>query len=161
MKRSVYHDLAETIAKNPFGIPRVNGEASKAFVDFLALIYSPEEAVLGCYLRVYPFFKTAADIAEASSLDMASVKSILKGIHAKYAAMGLPENDQHALPTIFYLFNFHHRYPEIKENDLDAAALYQQFFIEEGFYRRFGRNTGLSHHTHPSQYRGGSGGPDS
>ncbi len=47
MDRSVYYQLAESIEKNPFGIPRVNGKVSDAFVDFLTLIYLPEEAELG------------------------------------------------------------------------------------------------------------------
>jgi len=135
--KSVYYQLAETIERNPFGIPRVKGEISEAFIDFLSLIYTPAEAELGRHLNVYPMFKTAAQIADHANRDLDEVKAILDGIHAKYAAMGLPQNDQHALPTMFYIFNFHNRYPEIRENDLDAAALYQKFFIEEGFYHRY------------------------
>jgi len=137
MDRSVFYQLAETIEKNPFGIPRVNGEISAAFADFLSLIYTHEEAELGKHLNVYPFFKTAAQIADQANRDLDEVNALLSRIHAKYALMGLPRNDQHALPTMFYIFNFHNRYPEIRENDLDAAALYQIFFIEEGFYRRY------------------------
>ena len=137
MDRSVYYQLAEAIEKNPFGIPKVNETVSEAFIDFLTLIYTPQEAELGRHLSVYPFFKSLNELAALAKDSQEEVSLILEGLHARYALMGLPQNDQHALPTIFYIFNFHNRYPEIRESDLDAAALYQTFFIEEGFYRRF------------------------
>ncbi len=67
LDKAIYHELAKTIEKNPFGIPRVNGEISEAFIDFLSLIYTPEEAELARYLNVYPMFKTVAQIAERAN----------------------------------------------------------------------------------------------
>ena len=137
MKNSVYYELAKVIEKNPFGIPKVEGEISKAFIDFLKLIYTEEEARIVRYLEPYPFFKTAQQVADESGRNIEEVKAILDGAHVKYALMGLGEKDQHALPTIFYIFNYHQRYPETKAVDLEAARLYQEFFIKEGFYKRY------------------------
>jgi len=41
------------------------------------------------------------------------------------------------LPSIPTLLNLHMFYPEIKDNDLEAAKLYQQFFIKERFYKYY------------------------
>jgi len=103
MDDSIYYQLAKVIEKNPFEIPKVNGEVSKKETK-----REPQE-----------------------------ITAIFEGAHAKYALMGLMEKDQHALPTIFYIFNYHNRYPEIKSGDLEAARLYQEFFVKEGFYKRF------------------------
>jgi Pyruvate/2-oxoacid:ferredoxin oxidoreductase delta subunit len=137
MKKSEYYLLARSIEKNPFGIPHKDGDISKALIDFLKLIYTPQETGLIRFLDPYPFFKTARQVADEAGRNIDEVKAILEGAHTKYALMGLNEKDQHALPTIFYLFNYHHRYPQIKPGDLEAARLYQKFFIEEGFYKRF------------------------
>jgi NAD-dependent dihydropyrimidine dehydrogenase PreA subunit len=137
MQDLVYHQLAKSIEKNPFGVPKTHGEISKAFIEFLKLIYTSEEADVVRHLHVYPFFKTARQVADESNRDIQQVSAILEGVHAKYGLMGLSNKDQHALPTIFYIFNYHNRYPETRPGDLEAARLYQEFFIKEGFYRTF------------------------
>jgi len=137
MDDSIYYQLAKVIENNPFEIPKVNGEVSKNFIEFLKLIYTPEEADLVKHLDVYPFFKSVAQVAEETKRKPQEITAILERAHAKYALMGLMEKDQHALPTIFYIFNYHNRYPEIKPGDLEAARLYQEFFVKEGFYKRF------------------------
>jgi NAD-dependent dihydropyrimidine dehydrogenase PreA subunit len=137
MGDSVYYQVAKSLEKNPFGVPKKDSNISKAFIDFLKLIYTSEEARIVQYLDVYPFFKTAQQVADESDRDIEEIKAVLDGAHAKYSLMGLREHDQHALPTIFYIFNYHNRYPEIKPGDLKAANLYQEFFIKEGFYKRF------------------------
>jgi len=134
MAASDYHKIAQSLENNPLGIPMVRGEISQAFIDFLKLIYTPEEAAVVKHLNVYPMFKAAQDVTEESGREVEEVKAILDGAHARYALMGL--GDSHALPTIFYIFNYHNRYPEIRPGDLEAARLYKQFFIEEGFYKQ-------------------------
>ncbi len=79
MKNSVYYELAKVIEKNPFGIPKVEGEISKAFIDFLKLIYTEEEARIVRYLEPYPFFKTAQQVADESGRNIEEVKAILDG----------------------------------------------------------------------------------
>jgi ferredoxin len=135
MEDSVYYRIAQRAENNPLGIPKVDGEVSQAFIDFLKLIYTPEEAEVVQYLNVYPSFMTVREVADESGRDIEEVERILDGLNAKYALMGV--GDQHAIPTIFYIFNFHNRYPEIKPGDLEAAHLYQKFFIDEGFFRRY------------------------
>jgi len=135
MEESVYTEIAQVLKMNPLGIPMTGGEISQAFIDFLKLIYTREEAEVVKHLNVYPMFKTARDVAEESGRNIDEIRAILNGCHAKYSLMGIGDN--HALPTIFYIFNFHNRYPEIKPGDLEAARLYKQFFVEEGFYRQY------------------------
>jgi Pyruvate/2-oxoacid:ferredoxin oxidoreductase delta subunit len=137
MDDSAYYEVAKSLEKNPFGVPKKDGDISEAFIGFLRLIYTLEEAGVVRYLDVYPFFKTAQQVANESDRDVEEVKAVLDGAHAKYALMGLGEHDQHALPTIFYIFNYHNRYPQVKPGDLEAANFYQEFFIKEGFYKRY------------------------
>ncbi|UCD58549.1 MAG: 4Fe-4S dicluster domain-containing protein [Candidatus Hydrogenedentota bacterium] len=135
MKDSVYTEIAQALKMNPLGIPMTGGEISQAFIDFLKLIYTHEEAEVVKHLNVYPMFKTAHDVAAESGRDIDEIRVILNGCHARYSLMGVGDN--HALPTIFYIFNFHNRYPQIKPGDLEAARLYKQFFIDEGFYKQY------------------------
>ncbi|MBU2547476.1 MAG: 4Fe-4S binding protein [Proteobacteria bacterium] len=137
MDDAIYFQVAEAFDRNPFGVPRTGGRISTAFIEFLKLIYTRPEAEIVRHLQVYPFFKTADQAANAAGRPIDEVTAILAGLHARYALMGLPDQDQHALPTIFYLFNFHHRTPEVGPHDIEAARLYQEFFIDEGFYRLF------------------------
>ena len=43
----------------------VHGRISEAFIEFLKLIYTPEEAGVVKHLNVYPMFRTAQDVAAA------------------------------------------------------------------------------------------------
>ena len=135
MDDSAYKRIAQTLAKGLQGAPIKDGAVSPAFLEFLTLIYTPEEAEVVQYLDHLPGFMTDAQVAEAAGRDIEEVRAVLKRAHDKYALMGEPE--MQCLPTIFYILNFHHRYPDTRPGDLEAAALYREFFIEEGFYRRY------------------------
>ena len=47
-----YTRIAEHFDEGTIGAPKVNGEFSKAFVDYLKLLYRPEEAELVQHLRM-------------------------------------------------------------------------------------------------------------
>lgn len=43
----------------------------------------------------------------------------------------------YALPVYPTLLNIHQLYPEIKKDDIEAAKLYQEFFIKDEYYRHY------------------------
>jgi ferredoxin len=43
----------------------------------------------------------------------------------------------YSLPPMPILFNIHQFYPEVKSGDLEAAELYQDYFIKDKFYRYY------------------------
>jgi len=70
VNHSIYYEVAKSLEKNPFGVPKKDGDISEAFIGFLGLIYTLEEAGVVRYLDVYPFFKTAQQVANESDRDV-------------------------------------------------------------------------------------------
>ncbi|MBW1818417.1 MAG: 4Fe-4S binding protein [Deltaproteobacteria bacterium] len=135
MSNDAHMQIAEAVDRGLQGAPKVDGQISASFIEFIKLIYTPEEAEIVQHLEIFPHVKTTAEVAGASGRDIEEVTEILDGVHAKYGLMG--SGDTHCLPTVFYILNFHHRYAEVKPGDLEAAEHYQQFFVREKFYQDF------------------------
>lgn len=132
---AVYLGIAQKIDRGPLGAPKSGQEISKAFLAFLKLVYAPEQAQIIQHLQMPYKFMTAAQVAEASGKEEAEVKKILDAVSQKAAIIGL--NNMYSLPMIPMLLNNHQFYTEMKPDDLQAAKLYQQFFIKEGYYKYY------------------------
>lgn len=61
-----YLKIAEHFDEGTLGAPKVGGSFSKAFIDYLKLLYTPEEAELVQHLRMMREFTSAADVASAA-----------------------------------------------------------------------------------------------
>jgi len=133
--KSAYWDIARKVDQTLQGAPQKDGDISKDFVSFLTLIYTPAEAEVARHLDNFPQAMTVDQVAEAAGRSPEEVRPLLEAMHAKYALMG--GIDGQTLLTPFYYMNYHQRYPEIREGDLEAIRLYKKFFIEDGFYRRY------------------------
>jgi ferredoxin len=127
--------IAENIEKGILGAPKAEGELSKAFIAYLKTIYTPEEAELVQFINMPPTFISAEELAEASGQTVEKVEEILTVPAQKAAINNLGGN--YCLPQINTIVNVHMVYPDIKPEDLEAAKLYQQFFIKEGFYKNY------------------------
>jgi len=136
MKDQVYVRIAENVDKGILTAPKSDGEPSKAFIAYLKLVYTPEEANIAQYLSMEEMEapKTVEELADDSGLDVDEVRDIIVSLSRKGGVSG---QDQYVLPAVDVLINLHMWYPEIKEDDLKAAELYQQFFIEEGFHKYY------------------------
>jgi ferredoxin len=130
---ALYLRIAETIDRNPLGAPKSGGAFSPAFLAYLQLLYSPAEARVVQHLQMPSEFMSAARAAKLAGGDEAEVKAVLEGLVRRGAIMAI--NGSYALPQIPLLLNSHQFRAELKPEDLEAARLYQQFFIEEGFYK--------------------------
>ncbi len=131
MKNDPYTKIAENIDKNPLTAPKSGLGFSKAFIEYLELIFTPEEAKIIQYLKMPFNLLTVNQIAGISGFDIKYVKTVLAEVRRKGGLLNI--KGKYCLPPIGLLINIHQVYPEIKTNDIKAAHLYQTFFIKEGF----------------------------
>jgi ferredoxin len=132
-----YVRIAENVDKGYQTAPKADGELSKAFIAYLKIVYTPEAAELVQHLSMPPFLKTAGEVAAAAGQDVEIVESILEPLEKK-GFISLSSRGGYCLPAIPNLVNLHMFYTDIKPEDLEAAELYQQFFIKEKFYKYYG-----------------------
>ena len=107
----------------------------KAFIRYLKLVYSPREAELLVHFKRPGSFVSTREVAEVSGKDLAYVEKILDDVHRRNALLGI--GDSYSLPPIQILVNIHNFYAEMKPDDLEAAQLYQEYFIKGGFYKYY------------------------
>ncbi len=181
--------------------PRSGSEYSESFIEYLKLMYKPEEAELVAHLKVpreiFPMgmdaevYRCASQVAIASGWNKDEVKKTLnelarrrfilglgaasgeKGLKpivtilkmikilhrgaenpgllkmvgdmlafirkdvALYGIRGAVDFSLYAIPHISMMVNHHQWYPDIEPDDLEAARLYQDFFIKDGLYKRY------------------------
>jgi hypothetical protein len=125
MSDRAYLRIAENVDKGFQTAPKANGELSKAFIAYLKLVYTPEQAELVQHLPMPMNAKTAEEVAEASGRGLDDVEKILGPLAEK--GFLTPSKRGYSLPAIPNLVNLHMFYPEMKPDDLEAAKLYQQF----------------------------------
>ncbi len=131
--KSPYTKIAENIDKNPLTAPKTEPGFSKAFIEYLQLVYTQEEALLVQHLEMTPRYNDAGRVAEASGMEADQVENILSRIRRKGGLVC--QKGKYALPPIGLLINIHQVYSEIRPDDIQAARLYQTFFIRDGFFR--------------------------
>jgi len=132
----VYVRIAENVDKGHQTAPKADQELSQAFISYLKIVYTPKEAELVQYLPMAPLMKTAQEVAEASGRDLESIEAEFQPL-VKKGFISLSRAG-YSIPPIPNLINLHMFYPEIQPDDLEAAKLYQQFFIKEKFYKYYG-----------------------
>ena len=131
----LYLQIAKTLDQGPLTAPRAGNEISRAFIEFLKLVYPAEQAEIVRHLSMPYKFLSAAQLAAAAGRDEAFVRQTLDALAARCAIIGV--NGLYCLPLIPMLLNNHHFYASLKPDDVAAAKLYQQFFIKEGFYKYY------------------------
>ena len=133
MQDSVCRRLAERLRMNVTGVPMKGTDISPAFLEYLELIFSPEEADIASLLMVTPHLMAAEDVAEKASRPVDEVEPILARLAEKGAILSVA--GQYALPPTPYVVNYHQSREPADENAVKAGELYQEFFIKDGFYR--------------------------
>jgi len=135
MSEATYIQIAENVDKNFQTAPKADSELSKAFIDYLKIVYTPGEAEVVQYLFMFPELKTIKELADASGKSADDVQNILEPLIVK--GFIVSSRDGCGIPVIPNLLNLHMFYPDIKPEDQEAAKLYQQFFITEKFYKYY------------------------
>ena len=75
------------------------------------------------------FLKLMASLIKRNIRDMA--------VYGIKKTQGLVNNPLYALPIFPVLLNMHQVNPIIRKEDVQAGLLYQEFFIKEGYYKRY------------------------
>lgn len=137
MSDSRYINIAKKMDNDPKTAPKTKDKTAfqKSFIEYLKLLYSPEEADIIQHLNFPPALLTAQQVAENSGIDLSKVEKVLKGASKENRIMGM--GDFYFLPVISNLVNIHHFYTETKPDDLRAAELYQDFFIKGEYYKYY------------------------
>ena len=133
---SPYRKIAVHFDEGAWGAPKgKGGDLSEAFIDYLKLVYTPEEAEIVQHLKMMNHFTTTAEVCKATGRDEEDVKPILDDLLGRSYILGM--EGIYALPDIPILVNLHHLRQKLMPEDVEAARLYQQFFIEEGFSKYY------------------------
>ncbi len=136
MTDPVYINLWNKINENYMTAPQDgNGNPQPAFMKHLELVYSPEEAGLLQHMKRPGQFTTTQEVSEASLKPLKFVEEVLDRLHKRNGLIGMEHF--YSLPPMPLLLNHHMFYPEIKPNDLEAADLYQDYFINDKYYRYY------------------------
>jgi ferredoxin len=137
MDNSAYTRIAQKIEEqDPHTAPKAeDGSIHEAFISHLKLIYSPGEAEIVQHLNLLEDFTSAQELAEATGKSLETVEKILADVHLRHGVVGL--ENLYCLPPIQLIVNSHSFAPEIKAGDIEAAQLYQEYFIQGGFYKYY------------------------
>ena len=128
MHDQAYVQIAENVDKNYQTAPKAGDDLSQAFIAYLKIVYTLEEAELVQHLFMPPVFKTLEELADATGKSVDDVQNILAPLITK--GFVIASKGRHCIPPIPNLLNLHMFYPDINPRDREAARLYQQFFIK-------------------------------
>ncbi len=129
-----YETILEKMKEYPTGIPMKDGKVSEAFEEYIKLLFTPEEAEIAQHLEIMPL--PVNEIAKRVGKDEAETKEILDrmtntgAIHDIFGYsffLVMP----HLLNTGFKYSNAFNKLGR------KGADLFQRFFVEEKFYKRY------------------------
>jgi len=129
-----YEKILKNMREYPNDIPITDGKISEAFREFISLLFTPEEAEVAQYLTVRP--QSVGMISKKMGKNREETQKILE----KMTEDGLIHDIGGfsyfiAMP---HLLNMGFKYSKTFERlGKKGAELYQQFFIEEKFYKRY------------------------
>lgn len=129
-----YERILENMREYPNDIPISNGKISEAFREFIKLLFTPGEAEIAQYLTVRP--KSVKEISKKLGRGQEETKKILEkmtedGIIQDIAGFSY-------FIAMAHLLNMGFKYSKTFERlGKKGAELYQRFFIEEKFYKRY------------------------
>ncbi len=136
MAESVYISLWKKLNEGAQTAPTdAEGNPQPSFIKHLELCYTPEEAELLQHMGRPGQFISTQEVADLANKSLEDAEAILDKVHKKNGLLGMP--GFYTLPPMPILFNRHQFYPEVKSNDLEAAELYQDYFIKDKFYRYY------------------------
>ncbi len=131
MQDSVYTKLAERLDMNITGAPKKGADFSPTFLEYLELLFTPEEAEVAALLSVAPNFLAAEEVAEMAGRAAEEVEPILVSLAGKGVIISV--GGQYTLPPVPFVVNYHQVSDETTEDSIKAGELYQDFFIKDGF----------------------------
>ncbi len=136
MTESVYINLWKKLYEQAQTAPTdANGNPQPSFVKYLELTYTPEEAEILQHMDRPGRFVATRNLASLADKPVEEVEVLLSLVHKRNGLLGMP--GFYSLPPVPILFNRNMFYPEVKDGDLEAAELYQDYYIKDKFYRYY------------------------
>jgi len=129
-----YEKILENMREYPNDIPMVDGHISNAFKEFIRLLFTPEEAEVAQFLTINP--QTIRTIAKKADKNVDETKNILDEMVENGIIQDIAGYSHFV--AIAHLFNMGFKNSKTyKRLGKKGAELYQQFFINEKFYKRY------------------------
>lgn len=136
MAKSVYISLWKKFDESFQTAPSDSeGNPQPSFIKYLELTYTLEEAQILQHMGRPGHFSSTQDLAGLAERDLEDVEKILGLVQKRNGLLGM--GGFYTLPPMPVLLNINQFYPEIKSGDLEAAELYQDYFIKDKFYRYY------------------------
>ena len=136
-KKDPYEVIIDKMEKYPNNIPRnAAGNVSEAFIEFIKLLYTPEEAEIAQYLEVRPM--PARKVAKLGGISKEEATKRLDDMVNQGILHDIGGYSHFV--AIAHLFNNGWKlvnHPIKERLGIRGAELFQKFFIEEGFYKRY------------------------
>ncbi|MFX1337376.1 MAG: 4Fe-4S binding protein [Promethearchaeota archaeon] len=118
----------------PSDIPIKDGKISDAFREYIKLLFTPEEAKIAQHLETRPL--SAGTIAKRIGKSLKETREILDDMTEKGIIQDI--GGYSYFIAMAHLLNIGFKYSKSLERlGKKGAELYQQFFIEEKFYKRY------------------------
>jgi len=132
MANSAYVNLWKKLNENFATAPKdPHGNPQPSFLRYLELVYTPEKAELLQHMPRPGQFITTQAIADAAEKSLDYIEEVLNRVYRNNGLLGM--GNIYSLPFMPMLLN-HQVYSEVKPDDLEAADLYQNFFIKDKYY---------------------------
>jgi ferredoxin len=129
-----YEIILQKMRRYPSDIPMIDGKISDAFRDYVKLLFTPEEAEIAQHLETRPL--SVGTIAKRIGKDLKETRQILNDMTDKGIIQDI--GGYSYFIAMAHLLNMGFKYSKsYKRLGKKGAELYQQFFIEERFYKRY------------------------
>lgn len=129
-----YEVILQKMRKYPSDIPFKDGKISDAFRDYIKLLFTPEEAEIAQHLETRPL--SVGTLAKRIGKDLKETRQILNDMTDKGIIQDI--GGYSYFIAMAHLLNMGFKYSKsYKRLGKKGAELYQQFFIEEKFYKRY------------------------
>ncbi len=129
-----YEVILQKMRKYPSDIPITEGKVSEAFKEYIKLLFTPEEAEIAQHLETMPL--SAGTISKRIGKNLKETREILKEMTDKGIIQDI--GGYSYFIAMAHLLNIGFKYSKaLKRLGKKGAELYQQFFINEKFYKRY------------------------
>lgn len=129
-----YEKILQNMREYPNDIPIVDGKVSETFKEFIKILFTPEEAEIAQHLTIKP--QSVVAIARNAGKNKEEIKKILEEMTAKGIIQDIGGYSHFV--AMAHLLNMGFKYSKTFERlGKKGAELYQHFFIEEKYYKRY------------------------
>lgn len=133
-RKDPYEQILKNMREYPQDIPIKDGKVSDAFREYIELLFTPEEAEIAKHLGVRP--QPVRILAKKLGKEKEEMEEILENMADKGIIQDI--GGYSYFLTMAHLLNVGYKYSKALERlGEKGAELYEKFFINEKFYKRY------------------------